>query len=63
MILYTLTNKWLTEVKCADGYTYRGPLAEGDTFEKAEEYLQKNGMGYAHVVGKAMFELSHYELN
>lgn len=63
MNLYILTNKWFTEVKCADGYTYRGPMAEGKTFEEAEQGLQDNGMGYAHVVGKAMFELSYFELN
>lgn len=49
--------KYLTEIRAVsskDGelHTYAGPEVPGISFKDAEDYCQRNGLGYCKVIGE-----------
>ena len=53
---------WVTEVKAkspidASMRSYGGPNVPGNTLEDAQEYCEKNGLGYCWVVGQLIAEI------
>jgi len=55
-------NKYITEL-FVDGAWWSGPNIDAKSFKEAEEYINKNGMGYLRVCGKLGFSFDTNELN
>lgn len=53
---------WLTEIKAINPDTgelckWSGPRIEADTMNEANDYCNRNGLGYCHVVGKFVMDI------
>jgi len=55
-------NTYLTEVE-SKGKLWTGPDIKAKSWEKAQEYINQNGLGYLIIVGKARFSFDMFEFN